>query len=73
MSSIVRFSEMREPFEITSKRDLESVNSCTGIRRPHTSLNSTARVEATSNRSLNAITSPAIAERTTLFDLYDLN
>ena len=72
MSSIILFSDVRDPFDITSNRDLISVKSCTGIGRPSIVMRSAPRVVATSKRSLKAITSPVIDDRVTLRGLQDL-
>ena len=69
MSSIILFSDVRDPFYITSNRDLLSVKRCTAIWRPSIVLSSTPRVIATSKRSLKAITSPAIDDRVIIRDL----
>ena len=71
-TNIVGFSDVLEPFEITSERDLESVSSWTGIRRLQISPSSDTGVAEMSNRSLKVMTSPAMAERTTRLGLYDL-
>ena len=72
ISSIRRFSDVLEPFEITSKRDFESVKSWSGIVIRRRDSSSDVSAAAASNISLKAITSPAIAERTIRLALYDL-
>lgn len=72
MSNMSLFSDVRDPFDIISNKDLESVRSCTETVRLYRVPSSLASVAATSNMSLKAITSPARADRTTRFDLYDL-
>ncbi len=72
MSNIRRFSDVFEPFEMKSKRDLESVNKCRGTARLNMYWSSWALVTAVSNISLKAMTLPVIAERVPRRDLYDL-
>ena len=73
MLNIVLFSDVREPFYITSNKILESVNSCTGMSLFIKNPTSSDIVPATSNMSLNAMTSPARGDRVTRRDLYELN
>ena len=72
ISSIIRFWDVLEPFEITSNMLLLSFNSWTGTVLCITIDNYCESAIAMSNISLNAITSPDIAERVTRLDLYDL-
>ena len=56
-----------------SNNTLFSVSRCNGTGWFSILRSSEGSVIATSSMSLNAITTPAIAERTTLRDLYDMN
>lgn len=73
MLSINRFLEVPLPFEMTSKRDFESVNISKLIFDLVSSLNYTDNVCAVSNISEKAMTSAAMAERQSRFALYDMN
>ena len=72
-SSISRFSDAFDPFQIASKKALESVSKFRGMGRFMIRRSSSVSVTATLNMLLKALTSPAIADRTTRRALYDLN
>ena len=71
-SSIKRFSLVLDPRDIISNKDFESVKRSRWILRLIRELTSLQRVYAESNKSEKAITSAAIADRHSRFDLYDL-
>lgn len=72
MFSINSLLDLRKPLDMTSKRQLESVNSFGATRRRNRRPTSLLNETAASLISANAITSPAIAERVIQRDLYDL-
>ena len=72
ISYIILFSDVGDPSEITSKRDLLSMKSCTGSLRSTVGSSSWEILALTSNISLNAITSIAITGCVLLLDLYYL-
>ena len=72
-SSMRRFSEVRLPFEMMSNKHFESVSKSNSKGVPVRSRSSERSVNAESNKSENAITSAAIAERQSRLALYDLN
>lgn len=67
-----RFSDVREPFDITSKRHLESVSSCRGMTLDTIWLIFFAIVTVVSLMSAKDMTSSAMEERVIRRDLYDL-
>ena len=72
MSSMIRFSLVRLPLDMMSKRLLESVSMCTGIGSFNMNSSCLRIARASSDRSANAMTSADSTERAMRLDLYDL-
>ena len=72
ISSIIRFSLVRPPFDIISSMLLELVNMCTGVGCLKKNPNCLRIAIASSNRSAKVITSADSMERATRSDLYEL-
>ena len=63
---------MRLPLDIMSKRFLQSVNICTGIRRLTMNYNCLRIAIESSDKSTNAMTSADNTEQAIPLDLYDV-